>query len=418
MDEELIIIPYAPRQQFLPYHDRQQRFSVLVAHRRAGKTVACVNELIKGALSCELDKPRFAYIAPLFKQAKDVAWEYLKEYTAVIPGRQVNETELRVDLPNGGRIRLYGADNPDALRGIYLDGVILDEYADMRPSIWTEVLRPALSDRLGWATFIGTPKGHNDFFEKWKGSEGDPAWFRLMLKASETRIINTQELEAARKDMSEDEYAQEFECSFTAAVRGAYYAKDLETAEKQGRICRIPIEKVETHTAWDLGIDDSTAIWFYQQVGKEVRLVDYYESSGVGLDHYAQVLKEKGYIYGKHYLPHDAEVKELGTGRSRVETLSGFGIRADVVKMQRVEDGINAVRQLLPRCWFDQDRCKQGLDALRLYRKEWNDKTQTFRMNPLHDWTSHAADSMRYLALSIKDDKKAKPIVYDNKGIV
>lgn len=417
-DEQVIYIPYAPRQQFLPYHSRDKRFSVLVAHRRAGKTVACVNELIKGALSCDKPKPRFAYIAPLFKQAKDVAWEYLKEYTSVIPGREVNETELRVDLPNGGRIRLYGADNPDSLRGIYLDGVILDEYADMRHSIWTEVLRPALSDRLGWATFIGTPKGHNDFWQKWQDSEGDADWFRLMLKASETKIIAVSELAAARKDMSEDEYEQEFECSFTAAVRGAYYAKDLELAEKDGRICRIPIEKVETHTAWDLGIDDSTAIWFYQQVGKEVRIVDYYEASGVGLEHYAQVLKEKGYLYGRHYLPHDAEVKELGTGRSRVETLASMGIRADVVKMQRVEDGINAVRQLLPRCWFDADRCKQGLEALRLYRKEWNDKTQTFRLNPLHDWTSHSADAMRYLALSIRDVKKLQPINYSNLGIV
>jgi hypothetical protein len=377
-----------------------------------------VNELIKGALSCQRDKPRFAYIAPLFKQAKDVAWEYLKEYTAVIPGREVNETELRVDLPNGSRVRLYGADNPDSLRGIYLDGVILDEYADMRPSIWTEVLRPALSDRLGWATFIGTPKGHNDFWQKWQDSENNPDWFRLMLKASETGIISPAELAAARRDMSEDEFAQEFECSFTAAVRGAYYAKDLEQADKEERIRNIPIEKVETHTAWDLGIDDSTAIWFYQTVNKEVRLIDYYEASGVGLEHYAKVLKEKPYIYGKHYLPHDAEVKELGTGMSRIETLAGFGIRADVVKMQRVEDGINAVRQLLPRCYFHATNCKQGIEALRLYRKEWNDKTQTFRQNPLHDWTSHAADAMRYLALSVSEKPGWKPLKYKNLGIV
>lgn len=418
METEYIEIPYSPREQFLHYHNRKERFSVLVAHRRAGKTVACVNELIKGALSCTRDKPRFAYIAPLFKQAKDVAWEYLKEYTAVIPGRIANETELRVDLPNGGRVRLYGADNPDSLRGIYLDGVILDEYADMRPSIWTEVLRPALSDRLGWATFIGTPKGHNDFWQKWQDSENNPDWLRLMLKASETGIINPAELAAARKDMSEDEFAQEFECSFTAAVRGAYYAKDLEQADKEERLRVIPIEKVETHTAWDLGIDDATAIWFYQTVGREVRVIDYYEASGVGLEHYAKVLREKPYIYGNHYLPHDAEVKELGTGVSRVETLAGFGIRATVVPLQRVEDGINAVRQLLPRCWFHSVNCKQGIEALRLYRKEWDDKTQTFRQKPLHDWTSHASDAFRYLATSYSNHEKRKPIKYGNLGIV
>lgn len=417
-ESQHIVIPYSPRVQFLPFHDRKQRFAVLVAHRRAGKTVSCVNELIKGALTCDKPKPRFAYIAPLFKQAKDVAWEYLKEYTAVIPGREVNESELRVDLPNGGRVRLYGADNPDSLRGIYLDGVILDEYADMRPSIWTEVIRPALSDRIGWATFIGTPKGHNDFWKKWQESENDSAWFRLILKASETGIVDRDELEAARKDMSDDEFAQEFECSFTAAVRGAYYAKDLEQADKDGRIARVPVEKIETHTAWDLGIDDSTAIWFYQQAGREIRVIDYYEASGVGLEHYAHILKEKGYLYGKHYLPHDAEVKELGTGRSRVETLASMGIRAEIVKLQRVEDGINAVRQLLPRCWFDAERCKQGVEALRLYRKEWNDKTQTFRMNPLHDWTSHAADAFRYLALSVKDAPKMQKINYPASTIV
>ena len=418
METVEIIIPYEPRAHFEPFHYRKERFAVLVAHRRAGKTVACVNELIKGALTCTAKNPRFAYIAPLFKQAKDVAWEYLKEYTAVIPGREVNETELRVDLPNGGRIRLYGADNPDALRGIYLDGVILDEYADMRPSIWTEVLRPALSDRGGWATFIGTPKGHNDFWKKWHDSEGNPDWHRTMLKASETGIIPRPELLAARNDMSPDEYEQEFECSFTAAVRGAYYAKDIEQAENEKRITRIPIEKVLTNTAWDLGIDDATAIWFYQMVGKEVRIIDYYEASGNGLEHYAQVLQQKGYIYGDHYLPHDVQVKELGTGMSRLEVLQDLGIQARVVPMQRIEDGISAVRKLLPRCWFDQDRCKLGLEALRLYRKEWDDKTQTFRGRPLHDWTSHAADAFRYLALSAKEKEMFKPIQYARGGFV
>jgi len=413
-----VIIPYAPREQFEPFHYRTERFAVLVAHRRAGKTVACINELIKGALTCERENPRFAYLAPLYKQAKDVAWEYLKSYTDCIPGRTINESELRVDLPNGGRVRLYGADNPDSLRGIYLDGVILDEYADMRPSLWTEVLRPGLSDRGGWATFIGTPKGHNDFWKKWHDSEGNPDWHRTILKASETGIIDKKELEAARKDMSQDEFDQEFECSFTAAVRGAYYAKDLEQAEKENRVTKIPIEKVLTYTAWDLGIDDSTAIWFYQMVGKEVRIIDYYEASGAGLEHYVSILMQKNYIYADHYLPHDVQVKELGTGMSRLEVLADLGINAQVVPLQRVEDGINAVRKLLPRCWFDADRCKLGLEAMRLYRKEWDDKTQTFRQRPLHDWTSHAADAFRYLALSIKDRTDMKPIQYGNGGFV
>lgn len=418
METVEITIPYEPRSQFMPFHNRDKRFAVLVAHRRAGKTVACVNELVKGALSCTASKPRFAYIAPLYKQAKDVAWEYLKEYTAVIPDREVNESELRVDFPNGGRVRLYGADNPDSLRGIYLDGVILDEYADMRPSIWSEVLRPALSDRLGWATFIGTPKGHNDFWKKWHDSEDNSEWHRTILKASETGIVAAGELEAARRDMSPDEYAQEFECSFTAAVRGAYYAKDIEQAEKDGRLTKIPIEKTLTYTAWDLGIDDATAIWFYQLIGKEIRIIDYYEASGVGLEHYVGILINKNYLYGDHYLPHDVQVKELGTGLSRLEVLADFGINAQVVPLQRIEDGINAVRKILPRCWFDTDRCKMGLESLRLYRKEWDDKSQTFRQRPLHDWTSHAADAFRYLALSVKEKQDTKPIRYAQGGFV
>ncbi len=407
-----VVIPYGPRPQLVPFHNRTQRWACLVAHRRFGKTVGTINDLIRGAMVCDKTDPRFAYIAPLLGQAKDVAWEYLKRFALVIPGAQAHETELRIDLPNGGRIRLYGADNPDRLRGLYLDGVVLDEYADMRPRLWSEVVRPALADRKGWAVFIGTPKGRNEFWQIYDQATRDPEWYSSLMRASETGILSADELEAARKSMSEDQFAQEFECSFQAAVMGAYYGRLLEESEKSGRIGRIPYDPMlEVSTAWDLGVGDSTSIWFVQQLGREVRVIDYYEASGVGLDHYAKVLREKPYAYREHILPHDAEVRELGTGRSRIETLASLGVRGRTLPKQSVEDGINAARVLLPSCYFDGEKCKHGLEALRQYRRAYDDKRRDFLPTPLHDWTSHAADAFRYLAMGLKPAEPRGPRV-------
>lgn len=422
MAEARVTIPYAPRKAFQSFHDRTQRWSVIVAHRRAGKTVACVNELIRAAITCTKQDGRYAYIAPHYNQAKDVAWMYIQRYTSVIPGVDYNESELRVDLPNGARIRLYGADNPDRLRGLYLDGVILDEYADMRPSVWGEVIRPLLTDRQGWACFIGTPKGHNAFWEIWDGAGRDATWFRTMLRASETGILAAEELAETRRQVSEDQYAQEFECSFEAAILGAYYGKEMRNAES--RIIRVPYDPAsEVFTAWDLGIGDSTAIWFAQVVGREPRIIDFYENSGVGLDHYVRVLKDREYNYGTHLLPHDAGKSELGTGKAIVEVLRELGLRhTTIVPKLSVEEGIQAARLLLPRVVFDAERCRQGIEALKQYRKEYDEKLRTFKQRPLHDWTSHAADAFRYLAIGLNkatpNATRFKPIAYSNAGVV
>ena len=398
---------YAPRAHQARLHESLKRFNVLVAHRRFGKTVFCINELIAKAAANQKPEPRYAYVAPLLTQAKDVAWEYLKRYTAPIPSAAANESELRVDLPGGGRIRLYGADNADRLRGLYFDGVVLDEYALMHPRIWAEVIRPALTDRAGWAIFIGTPMGRNQFSALYDAARHQPEWLAARFKASETGVIPAAELDAAQRSMSADQYAQEFECSFDAAVAGAYYAKQLDEAERDRRIGRVPWEpRLLVHTAWDLGIDDATTIWFCQQVGKEVRLIDYYKSSGVGLAHYAKHLGEMPYVYGQHILPHDAEVRELGSGVSRVETLRSLGIKAQVLRQAKLEDGIEAARNLLARCWFDTERCARGLEALRQYRHDYDDRLRAFRPRPVHDWTSHAADAFRYLATGLKADER------------
>lgn len=389
---DVITIPYAPRERFKPFHDRTKRWSVIVAHRRCGKTVACINDLIKAALTSTKPNPRFAYLAPYHAQAKDVAWDYLKHYAAPIPNTEANESELRLDFPNGARIRLYGAENADRMRGLYLDGIVIDEPADIKSTVWPEIIRPALSDRQGWATWIGTPKGKNAFWDIWKQAGDYPEdWYASMLRASETGYVNQKELDEALKTMSEDQYAQEFECSFEAAIQGAYYGKLINEAQKEGRIGRVPWEpKLPVHTAWDLGIGDSTAIWFAQQTGMEVRIIDYYESSGVGLEHYVKVLESKKYIYGDHILPHDVEVADLSTGRTRLQFLASLGLYGRVLQRDSVEDGISAARNLLPQCWFDAEKCERGLEALRQYRTEYDDKLKTFKNRPLHDWTSHA----------------------------
>ncbi len=412
-----IVIPYAPRPQFIAFHNRSERFAIGVAHRRAGKTVACINDLIRGALTCARPSPRFAYVAPLFKQAKLVAWDYLKHYALAVPGTRAHESELRVDFPNGGQVRLHGADNPDALRGIYLDGVVLDEYAQMRPQVWPEVIRPALADRIGWAAFIGSPMGRNAFCDLYEAAREDPSWFVFRLKASETGLIPAEELEAARAAMTADQYAQEFETSFDAAVLGSYYGSLMQQAETEERITAVPWDPAtEVHTAWDLGVGDSTSIWFFQQVGLEIHLIDYHENSGVGLSHYVGELEARrgrGWVFGEHILPHDAKARELTTGKTREQALNALGVQPRILPAEPVEDGINAARNLLPRCWFDASRCARGIVALRQYRRDYDDRLKAFKGRPLHDWTSHAADAFRYLAMGLPErTSEQKPIAY------
>jgi hypothetical protein len=416
-----IDLGYRPRDQFEDFHKRRERWAVLVCHRRAGKTVACVMDLLDAALRCKQERPRFHYVAPLLKQAKTVAWDYLKSYGLRVPGATAHESELRLDLPNGAQVRLFGADNPDALRGIYSDGVVLDEAADMSPRVFNEILRPALSDRKGWAVWIGTPKGQNDFFDLWERAKSDDAYYTLMMRASQTGLVDADELADARRQMMPGQYLQEYECSFQAAIVGAYYGTLMDEAEEGKRIVANVFDpSLQVHTAWDLGLSDHTSIWFYQQSGFEVRLVDYYASNGFGLDHYAKVLQDKAYRYGSHYLPHDAEVRELGTGRSRVETLQGLGISPIIVPKLSVEDGINAVRKILPRCWFDKDKAAEGIKALRQYRRDYDDVRKVFLERPYHDWCSHPADAFRYLAIGLQEPRagNGKALPTRSKGWV
>jgi hypothetical protein len=404
-------LDYQPRDVFLDFHERKQRWAVIIAHRRAGKTVSCLNDALFRAIMEGKEDGRYAYVAPYYAQAKTIAWDYLMKFSGPVRLNH-NVSELWVELVNGARIRLFGADNPDAMRGLYLDGVVLDEYADMKPSIWGSVIRPLLADRQGWATFIGTPKGHNQFWDVYNNATKDPDWFVKTLRASQTGLLPDLELADAAKSMSEDQYLQEFECDFESAILGAFYGKEMRQLTDSGRVTDVehdPMFKV--HTAWDLGYSDDTAIWWFQVVHGEIRLLDYHSSNGQPIAFYAGIIqsreRERMYDYGIHYLPHDARAKTLASNRSIIEQLSD---KIDISQMKIVpslslQDGIQATRLALTRAWFDH-KCNDGIECLRQYQREYDEDKKVFRDKPRHDWTSHGADAFRMLSIAWKEEAK------------
>ncbi len=419
-------IPYKPRplQREVGRLCRTKRFGVLVCHRRFGKTVLGVNINQQTATMCEKERPRVAYIGPTYTQGKSVAWDYMQHYARPIPGIRSNQSELRIDYPNGGQARIFGADNPDSLRGIYLDRAVLDEFGLHPAKTFSEVIAPTLVDRGGSALFLGTPNGRNQFYEiaehaKKEQAKGDPNWFYAEYKASQTGLLDAKYLEQARAVMTDDEYEQEFECSFTAAVKGSIYGKEIAALQAAGRITDLAYDPaMPVDTDWDLGMGDAMAVWFSQTPrGGDPRVIDYHETSGEGFPQLAAVLQKKGYVYGKHWAPHDIVVRDLSAGgKTRQEVARGFGINFEAVPRihqgsgQEVEEGIHAVRMLLPRCYFDREKCKAGLEALQHYRRDYNERLNEFKATPVHDWSSHAADAMRGLAVRHQLPKQKRDI--------
>jgi phage terminase large subunit len=421
-----VVIPYTPRplQREVGALARTKRFGVLVCHRRFGKTVLGVNLAQQTALQCEKDRPRSAYIAPTYTQGKATAWDYVQHYARPVPGVEFNQSELRADFPNAGQSRIYGADNPDSLRGLYLDRVILDEYGLHPAKTFSEVIGPTLVDRGGSALFLGTPNGKNQFYDiamfaRDAQAKGHAEWFYREYKASQTGLLDATYLASAQAVMTDDEYAQEFECSFEASVKGSVYGSELTTAREDGRVTHVPYDAaLPVDTDWDLGIGDATAVWFSQSTRSgEVRLIDYYEASGEGLPHYAGVLQRKGYVYGTHWAPHDIAVRELGSGKSRLDVAASLGLKFAVVprvhgeKGQEVEAGIHATRLFLSRCWFDTTKTRAGLEALGHYRRDYNVRLHEFTARPVHDWASHGADAFRGLAVRYQPPRSAHPYV-------
>lgn len=396
----------------MSFHKRHHRWACLVAHRRAGKTVAAINDIIRAALMCKSPMPLFGYVAPYRSQAKSIVWDYLKKFSEPIL-KDSNESELQVTLVNGAKIRLFGADNADAMRGLGFDGIYMDEYGDFKPSVWGNVIRPALSDKQGWAVFGGTPKGKNQFWQIYNMASKSPdEWFTLRLPASQSGLLPQSELAANKAQLSEDQYLQEYECSFEAAIIGAFYGKEMFNATEEGRITHVDYDPaVPVHTAWDLGYRDDTAIWWYQVVRREIHVIDYYAISGANIAQLADVIKSKPYRYGKHYLPHDARAKTLAAqGKSVIEQLGEhLGLsHLTIVPDLSVQDGIQAVRQMLPDTWFDMTRCEEGIEALRQYQREYDEDKKAFRQTPRHDWASHPADAFRMLAISWRIEPTVK----------
>lgn len=400
----MILIPYTPRPYQVGIHDDVSRFKVVVAHRRAGKTVAFVNQLIRAALMADgSHKHQFAYVAPTYRMAKRIAWDYVKLFSAPIPGCKPNASELHMIYPNGSKLMLLGADAIHDLRGIYLDGAILDEYALMSPRVFPEVILPALMDWRGWAILGGTPLGANQLKRAYVSArDGQAEWRAYMLKASETKAIGQSDLDIARANMSPEEYAQEFECSFEAVIKGAYFGREIAAAESTGRVVECPYDPALGVTvAVDLGMRDAFACWFLQEhyAGGQIRAIDYREFHGQGLPQVKREIDALGYTVTRWIAPHDIAVRELGTGRSRIEVAHELGMAFDKAAQMPIADGIEAVRSILPLMVFDRKKCGGfALDALRQYRAEYDEEKQIGSKTPLHDWTSHCADALRTYA--------------------
>jgi hypothetical protein len=399
----VVKIPYTPRPYQREIHNFPTPFGVVIAHRRCGKTVSFANHLIRAVLKCPLREPQVAYIAPSQTQARRIVWRYLLHYTAPIPERRVQSGELTITLPGERRIMVLGAENVHALRGIYLDSVVLDEFAQMRPEAWDEVIFPTLLDRNGSALIGGTPMGENRLKEIWDQAASDPDWSRMMLTVDKTGALTPEAIERARRAMSPARFAQEFMCSFNAVIEGAYYSELMGKADASGRVGSVPYDPALGVTvAVDLGMADAFAAWFLQESpGGEVRAIAYREWTYY--EGYAQIKRDidaMGYAVTRWIAPHDIGVTEQGTGKSRREQARELGMPFETAPRMTLEDGIEAVRVLLPRMRFDQAGCKDGIACLRQYRADWDPVKKIGTKKPLHDWTSHGADALRTYAVA------------------
>ena len=404
-----IQIPYKPRsvQAFIHQELDKHRYSLLCLHRRCGKTTLCLNHLIKAAMTNKNHNPRYAYIAPTYKQAKSIAFDFLKFYTKNIPGTKYNESELRCDFINGARISLLSSENPDSIRGIYLDGCIIDEAAQINPSLIDEVVTPALSDRKGFMVMCGTPKGMNNiFYDYYNKAQADDKWFLYKAKASQTKIVDEEELDAALSVMGKAKFDQEYECSFIGNIEGSIYGELVQDLDDDGKIGSVPYDpSLPVSPAWDIGYNDSTSIIFFQLLNHQINIIETYENDNEALPHYIKFLQDKDYVYETHYGPFDLDQTEFSNGKTRREVAAALGVRFRLAPRINLEDGLHAVKMLLPRCQIDSDNCSDLLIALRHYHRKFNDKERIFKPKPVHDWSSHMMDALRCLATGIEENK-------------
>ena len=415
-DEDGWSLDYIPREAMVAFHQREQRFAFLICHRRFGKTVACIGELVIRALHTTKKNGQYAYVCPFRTQAKAVAWQYLVDMTQGI-ATDVKVSELSVTLPNGAKIWLSGSDNVNALRGLYLDGCVLDEFAQCRPDLLDAVIMPCLLDRKGWLVIIGTAYGRlNQFFDYYEKSKSEPdEWFHADIKATESGIIPEDEMARIKAAISTAKWQQEFQNDFSAELTGTYYATQINEIEAQGRInSEVHWQPdIEVQVAFDIGRGDNTVAWFWQETSHGIQWIDYYTNNGEQAQHYIDMLKEKPYALSRVHLPHDAKAETFATHKSALEqfmdAFQDTDTQINIVPKLSVEDGIEASRQVLKHSHFDADRCYYGIECLRVYRKKWDKVKQVFMKTPLHDYSSDSADSFRYAAIMANKKYLAAP---------
>ena len=421
INKQEIIIPhnYTPR----PYQlglwsamiDDKKKRAIYVWHRRAGKDLLALNRILYSAMFEAVGT--YWHIFPSYAQGAKSVWQETnsegRKYIDYIPQELIakkNEKELKITLKNGSIYQIVGSDNPDSLRGAGIKGAVFSEYAEQDPRAWGTI-QPMLLENNGWAMFNFTPKGQNHAYELYKMAQKMPeVWHSEIKTAEETGVFTQEQLEQVKAEiLSEgktlDFFNQEFLCSFNNPIEGAYYSKIIDDLDKQGRISDYPHNPaLPVFTFWDLGVGDATTIWFAQFIGNEIRIIDYIEDNNRGLDSYIKEVKDKIYIYEQHYAPHDIQIREFTNGKSRLETAYELGLRFLIAPKLSIDDGINAVRSILPKCFFNEATTRRGLLTLKNYKKEFDNKNNTFKLQPKHDWASHGADAFRYLAVSYREN--------------
>jgi phage terminase large subunit len=449
-DENTIPYHYTGRGYQIPFlaevekaidGESKRRFFYLVWHRRSGKDKSCIAH--PAPMQLMKDPCLVKYVYPTLTNGREYLWDgigndgfrYIDHIPKFLRVGNPNETTMKINVRNltsdtPSIFQIGGSDHPDSLRGGNPKMYIFSEWAEQDPYAW-DVVEPILRENNGIAIFNTTPKGDNHARAMYEYALGNPMWFVQTLTAEQSGVWTPDQLKEIQMDIlkrwsamgrSEEEalayYDQEYMCSFNSPVVGSYYGSNIRKAEAEGRIASVPYEEgFMVHTAWDLGMDDSMTIWFFQVIGHEFRFIDYYESSGEGLPHYAKVMQEKKYIYGKHYAPHDIAVREIGTGKSRLESGRSLGIKFEVGQQLAIDDGINAARQIFSQCSFDKDKTMRGINALKNYKKDWDEKNKVFRNNPKHDWASHGADSFRTFATGYKHPTVSQPTTQGYGGV-
>lgn len=400
---------YKPRKYQLPILkalDSGKKRCVWVAHRRSGKDVTILNWVIKSLFK---EVCTAFYVLPTYAQAKKVIWDAINndgfriiDYFPKEVIKSKHQQEMKISLINGSMFQLVGSDNIDSLVGTNPKIVVFSEYALQSPQAW-EFLRPILRANGGVAIFISTPRGKNHFHEMTIiAGDNSADWFYEKLTIDDTGVVSKEDYAKEIKEgMSEELALQEYYCSFDRGIEGSFYGKLLDKLWTEKRICSVPYDtSANVNVAWDIGYGDSTSLVFWQQVGAEVRVIDYYENQGEGIVHYAKVLQNKPYVYGTHFLPHDAGAGSIQTGMTVQQIARQNGIKSVLLKRNSLESGIELTRGLLSHCYIDQEKCKRLIDCLTNYHKKFNEKMNCYSAEPVHDWSSHGADAFRYLAQS------------------